>query len=58
MSKVYLLTEDDFENLLSRIKEDPRHRNILHDRDERIYEEAYRHYNYHIHRWMSKVKED
>ncbi len=56
MSKVYILTDKDFEDLISKLKEDPRYGRGLSEKEERFYSEAHRFYNYRIHRWMEEVK--
>lgn len=62
MSRVYLLTESDFENLLLRIAQDPRPRipaENPHSSEHRdLIEQAHRFYNYEIRTWLTGVKAD
>jgi hypothetical protein len=56
--KAYILTESDFEKLILQLSEDPAHRNVFGEKELQINHEAYRHFNYIIRTWISKVKED
>lgn len=62
MAKVYLLTEDDFKELLLRIDRDPRRGQnggssvMLNETEREAYGEAVRFYNYQVRMWLDKVK--
>lgn len=60
--KAYILTEEDFEKLLTEISRDPKHgetggsSQVLSDEETKAYEQAHRFYNYLIRKWIDKVK--
>lgn len=58
MAKVYLVTEADIEKLFDKLKIDPKKSSqwCHNDNDWQIFDEAHRHYNYIIHRWLDEVK--
>jgi len=61
--KAYILTEKDFDLLLSEIDRNPEHgwnggsSAVISEEERRVYNEAHRFYNYIIHKWIDKVKE-
>ena len=63
--KAFILTEPDFEKLLTLIDRDPKHgqdggssqAQVRDPEQERIYSEAYRFYNYQVRRWIDEVKQ-
>jgi hypothetical protein len=63
MSRVYLLREKDFEDLLTRIDRDPQHglmggsSAVFTDEQRRMFIEVHRFYNYQVHGWVSAMKE-
>ena len=63
MSKVYILTEEDFKQLIEKLKIDPdREGNLVNsslpkEQARHIYGQAYRMYHYVVSRWIDKVKE-
>lgn len=64
MSKVYILRESDFKELLLSIDRDPKHgcdggsSQVISERDHCIYDEAHRFYNYQVRRWIDSVQKD
>lgn len=62
MSRVYLLTEADLERLTLMVDRNPRHGErggsgqVIDARDERIYSEAHRFFNYQVRTWIDEVK--
>lgn len=64
MSKVYLLTDADFERLTTLLDRDPKHgydggsskSHVRDDLRERALDEAHRFYNYQAHKWIDDVK--
>lgn len=63
MTKVYILTERDFDYLLARIDRDSRHGQdggssaSISPAEQSALDEAHRFYNYQIRGWIQKVKE-
>jgi hypothetical protein len=55
--KAYILSDDDFERLLSELDKNAEHGNVFTDDQRIIFNEAHRFYNYLIRRWIDKVKE-
>ncbi len=64
MSKVFLLREKDFEDLLTRIDRDPQHGSeggssaVLTENEKRAFDQAHRFYNFHVRRWISEMREE
>jgi hypothetical protein len=60
--KAYILSDADFEMLLSAIDRDPRwgtqggSSQVLNAEEQRVHEDAHRFFNYQIRTWMSNVK--
>lgn len=61
--KAYILTEKDFESLLTKIDRDPMHglnggssRGDLTQQEQQVYGEAHRFYNYQVRKWMDEVQ--
>ncbi len=60
--KVYILKEEDFENLLLKIDRDARHGHdggssqCFTEEESRAQKVAHKFYNYQIRTWISKVK--
>lgn len=60
--KAYILTEDDFERIITEISRDPKHGEtggssvILSEKEQEAFEKAHRFYNYIIRRWIDGVK--
>lgn len=54
--KVYILKDEDFDKLFSKLSIDNfKERRSISKNEERIYDEAYRFYNYVLRRWMDEV---
>ena len=62
MSKVYLLTDNDIEELLLMIDRNPKHgyhggsSQVFTEVEERAQEEAHKFYNYQVRNWIDKIK--
>lgn len=61
--KVYLLKDEDFEELLTALRLDPARVPVLGnangqltEEQRRVFDEAHRFYNYHVRTWMEKQK--
>ena len=60
--KAYILTEEDFSNLLEKIDRDPNHGDnggssrVFTEDERRAHEEAHRRFNYWGRIWIDKVK--
>lgn len=61
--KVYILKEEDFDNLLLAVDRNPEHGHnggssvVLTDTEKRAHQEAHAFYNLQVHRWVKKQKE-
>jgi hypothetical protein len=61
--KAYILTEKDFEDLLTAIDRDPKwgtqggSSGVLSKAEEAAHEGAHRFYNYQLRTWINKVKQ-
>jgi hypothetical protein len=60
--KAYILSDADFEMLLSAIDRDPRwgtqggSGQVMNEEERRVHEDAHRFFNYQIRIWLNKVK--
>ena len=58
MSKVYLITDADIEELINSLEIDPEKKSRWAKDEEgrRIFKEAHRFYNYIVRRWIDKIQ--
>lgn len=56
--KAYILTDEDFEKLLSELDKDPKNAyagQTLSQKEQIIFQDAHRFYNFIFHKWLDKV---
>jgi hypothetical protein len=54
--KAYILKDEDFQKLIDRFEKDFKKNRAMTQEEERIYDDAYRFFNYHFRNWMAEVQ--
>lgn len=63
MTKAFILSESDFDRLLTLVDRDPKHgrdggscqSSVRSPKEEKIYEDVYEFYNYQVRKWIDEV---